>query len=367
MRRVFRWLATQVYLTLHRPFLRRHLTHFSQILKEPKRIILRLPTAPGELLFAIPTLQVIRKVYRDSRIFLLVSEERKILLQGNHHFDGITLDDHRTLPFTPTFFRWKRHLRRQGFDLFIDLCPKNGNRGRLISLLSGAKVRIGRDEGEPFYNCEIYGEEAHRDEVEKHLFLVSTFLPDSGNRVEGIPFFLFQKRTRVVRDFLRFQGVKEGEILVGVDLHQWDRSFLLRLLRSLEELYSPRILLLGSLDTLPPKGLRARIGRGHQARMEEIHECLKKVPIHIPSHLKLECPEMVKECHLFLSFKTDFFSIAYALEVPTILFLRQSEVGSFRPPTKETFKPIILGKKGDFPLKEVLKKVKELLGMEDDK
>lgn len=346
MRRAICNLATRVYLALHRPFLRRRVTPFSRILREPIGIILRLPTAPGELLFATPTLRVIRRVFDNSKIFLLVSEERKTLLQENPHFNGITLDDERILPLTPSFFRWKRHLRRQKFDLFIDLCRNNQNRGRLLSLLTGAKVRIGREAGEPFFNCEIFDEEKHQDEVDKHLHLISPFLGDYSKREKKLSLFLSSKRQKAAKDFLRYQGVKRHETLIGIDLQWWNPPSLLQLLKEMEDRYFPRILLMDTLKNLHP---------------EEISEGLKNDPIHLPPHLKLECPELINECHLFLSFKTDLFSISYALEIPTILFLRQEDDVSFTPPARETFKTITLEKREEFPLTAVLENIHKLI------
>ena len=359
MRKVLRGLLAQIYLNLHRLFLRRRIVHFSQILGEPKEVLIRLPNAPGEILFATPTLKRIRKNYGESRIFLLLPKDRRFILRENPWYEGVILEDERMLPFSPSFFRWKSHLRRQGFDLYIDLCERDALLGRLLSLASGAKVRMVRGEGSPFFNCEIHVREDHRNEVEKHLSLVSAFLPESKEREEGIPLFLSEKRERSVRDFFRFQGVKNGERLIGVDTFRWNPLHLLPLLREFENHLQGRILFLDSGRAFHPED--QHVGKRKNAFLEGIKEGWVKDPILLPSHLKLDGPEIIQSCCLFITQKTDYFSLAYASGCPTILFLKGSESRYFQPPAKVSLKTILMDRRGGFPIANMIEWAKEQL------
>ena len=361
MRRVLRGLATQIYLYLHRPFLSRRIVAFSQNLREPERILIRLPPSPGELLFAIPTLERIRKSYRESRIFFLIPIARRFILRENPWCEGVILEDERIIPFSPAFFRWKNHLRKQAFDLYMDFMSYDGQRGQLLSLLSGAKVRMICGKGAPFFNCEIRVKEDHRNEVEKHLSLVTAFLPDSVKE-EGIPLFLSEKRERGVRDFFKFQGVRENEKLIGVDFFRWDPSNLHPLLKEMENHLERRILILDSGRAFHSEGFGFGMSRARDLEAG-IKEGWVKDLIHPSFHLKLDGPEIVRRCSLFLSQKTDYFSLAYALDVPTILFLRGSEMRSFQPPPKEFLKIILQDRNGGFPTGEVIRCAKDLIRM----
>jgi hypothetical protein len=278
------------------------------------------------------------------------------------------MDGGRFFPFSISFFRWRKHLRNQGFDLYIDLNRRGGNQEKFLSHVSGAVVRMSHAGGDPYFNCEISCDGDQLDEVKKHIKFVSSFLPETEERYERIPLFLSKKRQKSVRDFLRYQNVKENEFLLGVDMYGWDSRFLLFLLKELEKRFPFRVLLVDSKKSFYPKGKRkgswiskVMFMKQTGISVENIREELESDPLLLPPHLRLEGPEIINACSLFLSHKTDYFSIAYALEVPTILLLSQEESRVFHPPMRDTLKHLIFDKNEKISIERIFEMMEVLL------
>jgi hypothetical protein len=278
------------------------------------------------------------------------------------------MDGERFLPFSISFFRWRNHLRKHGFDLYIDLSRQEGNQEKLLSHVSGAVVRMSHSGRNPYFNCEISCDGDQLDEVKKHLKFVSSFLPESDERNERIPLFLSKKRQKSVRDFLRFQGVQENEVLLGVDMNRWNYRSLFFLLKELKKQLPFRVLLVDSKKSfyLARKRKGGWVGKfmfmkHSEISDEDIREELESDTLLLPPHLRLEGPEIINACDLFLSHKTDYFSIAYALEVPTILLLSHKENQVFHPPRRNTLKSLTFDKNEKISVERVFELMEELL------
>lgn len=112
----------------------------------PRRIALIKPSALGDIANSLPVLTALRRRFPEAHITWIVNRSFEPLLRGHPDLDA-------TMPFDRQrfrggifqaslgFTRFLRRLRRQGFDLAIDL--QGLLRTGLMSLATGAARRIG--------------------------------------------------------------------------------------------------------------------------------------------------------------------------------------------------------------------------------
>src|SRR5438270_6159293 len=111
-----------------------------------QRIILIKPSALGDIIHSLPVLTALRRRYPRAHISFLVNRTYEPLLQGHPDLD-------ETLPFdrgashcgwrqaVQAYIHFVKGLRRQGFDLAIDL--QGLFRSGLLTIATGAARRVG--------------------------------------------------------------------------------------------------------------------------------------------------------------------------------------------------------------------------------
>jgi lipopolysaccharide heptosyltransferase I len=112
----------------------------------PRRIALVKPSALGDIAHSLPVLTALRRRFPEAHIAWVVNRGYAALLEQHPDLNEIIPFDRGALrkgwlKGTWEFTRFLRHLRRQHFDMVIDL--QGLLRTGLMSLASGAKVRIG--------------------------------------------------------------------------------------------------------------------------------------------------------------------------------------------------------------------------------
>ncbi len=104
-----------------------------------KKILIIKPSSLGDIVHSLPTLKAVRQLFPKAFISWLVKEEWAGILAGNPYLDEIL-----SFPFTlkgmPQIIG---SVRKRRFDLVLDL--QGLLRSSVISLLSGASIRIGYD------------------------------------------------------------------------------------------------------------------------------------------------------------------------------------------------------------------------------
>jgi lipopolysaccharide heptosyltransferase I len=111
-----------------------------------RRIALIKPSALGDVIHSLPVLTALRRRYPTAHITWVISRSYEALLHGHPDLDA-TLPFDRTasragwLPGVLGYNRFLRRLRRQRFDLVIDL--QGLLRSGLMTLASGAARRVG--------------------------------------------------------------------------------------------------------------------------------------------------------------------------------------------------------------------------------
>lgn len=99
----------------------------------------------GDIVLTTPTIRAVREAYPDARVSILVRKPfGNLLLSDPNLFKIVETEKTRGSIFRilHEYAGFVRRLRRAHYDLVIDL--RTGDRGAILSFLTGAPVRIGR-------------------------------------------------------------------------------------------------------------------------------------------------------------------------------------------------------------------------------
>lgn len=110
----------------------------------PERILIVKPSALGDVIQALPVATGLKHHWPQARLDWIVNDTYEELLAGHPAIDQLWLYRRRrwTSPMRiPEMWRWARELRRQNYDLVIDL--QGLLRSGLMTLVTGAPRRIG--------------------------------------------------------------------------------------------------------------------------------------------------------------------------------------------------------------------------------
>jgi heptosyltransferase I len=112
----------------------------------PRKIAIIKPSALGDVLNALPVLDAVRRRFADSHIAWIINSGYAPLLDGHPDLNEVIAVDRAALRRGVVtggiaFIRLLRHLRRQRFDLVLDL--QGLLRSGLMTLATGAPLRLG--------------------------------------------------------------------------------------------------------------------------------------------------------------------------------------------------------------------------------
>lgn len=344
---MFGRLVTRAYLNLARIVSRKRAVDFTEVLREPKKILLHLPVGAGESWFALPALDSLRHHYRNCGLSILLPDKRETLLEEPL---GEIISYGKLTPLSGPFRTLKGALKESAYDMFVDFNPREDMSSRILSLLSGARVRVGyrAKRGFPFFNCQVPAQEGN--EVERNLGLLRRIGVETRERELQVN--VSRENSKGAARYLRSQGLRGEETLIGLTLdpgdrkRNWSSRGVSDLLGRMDRLFQPRFLVLS-----PPLG----------RQWDMLWPSLKKEPI-IPRGLSLsKIAAVLSHCHLFITGKTDLFPVAYGLRVPTILVLSEVEANSFSPPARDSLKVVEMRSQEDIPDETVCKLAMELI------
>lgn len=115
------------------------------LVRNPENILLIQLGDIGDVVLATPTIRAVKEIYPNTRVSILVFKPYGSLLAADPNIDEVVEVArirgslfHR-LRESATF---ARHLRQKQYDFVVDL--RTGDRGAILSFLTGAPVRVGR-------------------------------------------------------------------------------------------------------------------------------------------------------------------------------------------------------------------------------
>jgi len=112
----------------------------------------------GDVVLTTPTIRAVKETYPNARVSILVRKPFGSLLMADPKLHEIveTKKTHGSLLHSlQEYANFVRRLRRARYDLVIDL--RTGDRGAILTFLTGARVRIGRyEDNKPFWHDLLF-------------------------------------------------------------------------------------------------------------------------------------------------------------------------------------------------------------------
>lgn len=110
-----------------------------------KKILVAKLGATGDLILAVPSLRMIRKRFPRAWISLVVDKSLAPLVSHSPYIDEIIPSDRKRLPRFLYLLRLAKRIRREGFDLSVDL--QNSKWTHALAFLAGIPERFGFQRG----------------------------------------------------------------------------------------------------------------------------------------------------------------------------------------------------------------------------
>jgi lipopolysaccharide heptosyltransferase I len=181
----------------------------------PQRILIIKPSAIGDIVHALPVLNLVRRRWPAARISWLVTPVCSGLLEGHPLLDEVILFDRKRwggMWKSPRLFgEWRRftgELRERRFDLVLDL--QGLFRSGWLSWKTGAPVRVGfanaREFAPLFYSHRVPIETPEQHAIERYVKL-ARFIGCEEGPVE-FPFATTDADREHVRDLLSNSGLR---------------------------------------------------------------------------------------------------------------------------------------------------------------
>lgn len=226
-------------------------------MRDPRRIAIVKPSALGDIVHALPVLTALRERFPDSRISWIVNRGFEPLLVGHPHLDATVPFDRaafrRIGTAIPYSFQWMNRLRRERFDLVIDL--QGLLRTGLMCASTGSPRRVGFSnarEGAPrFYTERVDVPDADSIHAVDRYWRIAEYLGCRGTKRFVVP--VRESETDRIREELA--NVPRPWIAVAAGAKwvtkRWPPAHFAALLTKAQTEFGGTVLLVGASDDLP--------------------------------------------------------------------------------------------------------------------
>jgi len=184
---------------------------------KPKHMLILKLSSLGDILHALPTLKALRSRFPTAKITWLVDKPYRELIKASPYVDEVLSFEKedwkrlRLLSALGKFIRLITHLRKERFDLTIDL--QGLFRSSFIGLLSGAKTRIGfsnaRELSYFFYSGRVVVRDKNMHAIDRYL-LTARFVGCPDNEERDFTLKINEKDLRYIEMRLR-SGTAPGK------------------------------------------------------------------------------------------------------------------------------------------------------------
>ncbi len=274
-----------------------------------KILIIRL-SGLGDVVCSLPLLSALRRKFPEDHIAWLVSSKAKDVVSGHPYLDEvIVFEKNRGLSAVVPLVR---KLRRAGFEMVID--PQSQTRSGIISLLSGAPVRIGFTPGvskEPnsiFMNEKVLPGPGETHNVDRDLSFARHLGIDAGKKEFNI--YIGEEDREYIDNFLKQSGIKDDEVLVGLSIagslpnRKWSNRNWAALVDELSSLEKKRAIILW--------------GPGEEEKVKEIIESAGGAPLIAPGTNLKQLAALLSCCKLVIANDSGPMHLAVAMGTPVI-------------------------------------------------
>lgn len=229
--------------------------------ENPKSILVLLFGFIGDVAMTTPALHALHKKFPNAKIDVVVGSWSQEVLKNNKDKSRVIVFDNPVFNRTgrtsiKALFYFLKEIRKKEYD--ITICFR-GELGTLIfSYLSKAKFRVGYNHLGTGKLLDLYLQEPYNIELEKKhevkrcLDLVKLLGCDTKD--ESLIMELSQNEKRFAENFFRKEGIRRGEIVIGLypgatwKMKTWPKEYfieLIHLIKANNRLKNSRILLFG--------------------------------------------------------------------------------------------------------------------------
>lgn len=256
----------------------------------------------GDMVVSTVVFQALKKRFPSSSIIVLASKRNAGLIQNDPSVNEVIV--YQGLIGYCTKFRKRK------IDLTIDLFLTHELKQAFLSLLSGARYRLGFEEAgrEIFFNVKGPGISSCRSMKDQLLDLLKPL----GVSGEGIKprVVLSEKEKALAFDYLVSSGLRKDDLKIAIHpggfypSQRWPQERFVEVARDCIEQYNARIILFGDIpDDALIRDMKAKIGS----------QCIASHALSIR-----QFAATVAQCDLLLCNNSGPLHIAAALGVPTV-------------------------------------------------
>ncbi len=282
----------------------------------PKKILMIKFSGFGNIVMALPTIRAIRKKYPNAEITFLTHSINKTIIQNDPSINEVICFDivniFKTVISIPSFFS---EIKKKQFDMAIDF-EQFSRFSALISLLSGAKIRIGFDtlgqKREKLFNIQVkYNDNNHTSKTFGDIGKALKVKIDFNDR----KIFLETKDKEKIDSLLKSENINKIDTLVGIHpgcglnnpKRKWEKEKIAELADFLIDKYGVKIFFTGSSR--------------EKSLIKKIQELMNHESADFSDKVDLkELAELISRCKAFVSSDTGPLHLASAMEIPVISF-----------------------------------------------
>ena len=191
--------------------------------KNVKKILVIELKHIGDVVLTIPVFRALKEKFPNAHIAALVNSGTEDVLAGNPLIDEIVLYDRSIkekglLQKITGELLFAKNIRNQGFDMTVDLT--SGDRAATISLISGARYRLGKDPvnrgfwGKKFLYTHISENDWNKHAVIQNLDAVRQFNIDTDNL--SLDLHIPEDANIFVQELLSKNNIESGETIVHI-------------------------------------------------------------------------------------------------------------------------------------------------------
>jgi lipopolysaccharide heptosyltransferase II len=288
-----------------------------------KKILLIRLRRIGDVIMTTPSITALRMAFPETFISYIVEEPYRELVEGNPSLDKVIVLKKKQR--IKDFFKLSRQIRKENYDVVLDF--HGGPRAFLITLLSGAKLKLGyRIKYKHFiYDIKLprAAKSGHIHSVENHLNLIKAL----GVNVESIPPLYipqagkdeFEKIEKFIKEnWLEGKKIITIHISAGNEFRNWGADNIVKLSGLLGQLPGIQIVLIGASED--------------KRAEEEILEKSRIRPLSLVGKLNLrEVRELISRSALFVGPDSGPMHVAASTPTPIVALFGPNLSAYFSP------------------------------------
>ncbi|MBW1977318.1 MAG: glycosyltransferase family 9 protein [Deltaproteobacteria bacterium] len=284
----------------------------------------------GDVVLTIPTLRALRENFPGSRLVVVLREKARGLLEGSPWVAEVVYVSKKKrnvpeeLAYQVTFFS---KLRKHHFDVSFDL--RTGTRGAFLSLLSGARIKVGRyAENGKLWRVRLFTHlvrpENELDQycAEHGLNILAPFGIQTENRLPVL--FVPPEKKERASIILREENVPADKPIIAIQpfslwgYKEWGAHNYIELIKWIQTRFSLPIVILGSSQ--------------ERSRATEIIEKTKPGTYNMAGKISVaELPAVIQSSSLLIGGDSVGIHIAAAVGTPTVSLFGPSSPVNWAP------------------------------------